>query len=232
MKKSEKIIHIFLLLLRLELLIFCLAISNFYTKQTNKNTGTIFIILAILLICSIVFSLLKSAAQKKVRKKDLLFQEQKQILHAEVKAQKLSAIDTLSLPPIVSPRLFLKKDEVAYIEQPATLTITENKVVGTTGRSSGVSMRVAKGMYVRTGGSGGRKIYDDITTTYDGILSVTNQRISFMQERKAFEIQLSKLTNTTSDDKTLILQQGNKSYALLTDDADIIECLIRRLCRN
>lgn len=126
----------------------------------------------------------------------------------------------------------MKKDEVAYIEQPATLTITENKVVGTTGRSSGVSMRVAKGMYVRTGGSGGRKIYDDITTTYDGILSVTNQRISFMQERKAFEIQLSKLTNTTSDDKALILQQGNKSYALLTDDADIIECLIRRLCRN
>ena len=102
----------------------------------------------------------------------------------------------------------MKKDEVAYIEQPATLTITENKVVGTTGRSSGVSMRVAKGMYVRTGGSGGRKIYDDITTTYDGILSVTNQRISFMQERKAFEIQLSKLTNTTSDDNTLVLQQG------------------------
>ena len=76
MKKSEKIIHIFLLLLRLELLIFCLAISNFYTKQTNKNTGTIFIILAILLICSIVFSLLKSAAQKKTRKKDLELRNQ------------------------------------------------------------------------------------------------------------------------------------------------------------
>ena len=53
-----------------------------------------------------------------------------------------------------------------------------------------------------------------------------------MQERKAFEIPLSKLTNTTSDDNTLVLQQGNKSYALLTDDADIIEHLIRRLCRN
>ena len=134
--------------------------------------------------------------------------------------------------PVAAPHLLLKQSEIAYIEQPATLTITENKVVGTTGRNSGVSMRVAKGMYVRTGGSDGRKIYDDITTTYDGILSVTNQRISFMQEKKAFEIQLSKLTNTTSDDKALILQQGNKSYALLTDDADIIECLIRRLCRN
>ena len=53
-----------------------------------------------------------------------------------------------------------------------------------------------------------------------------------MQERKAFEIPLSKLTNTTSDDNTIVFQQGNKSYALLTDDADIIECLIRRLYRN
>lgn len=149
-----------------------------------------------------------------------------------LKLKRLADIESLNLIPIADSHLLLKQSEIAYIEQPATLTITENKAVGTTGRSSGVSMRVAKGMYVRTGGSGGRKIYDDVTTTYDGILSVTNQRISFMQERKAFEIPLSKLTNTTSDDKTLILQQGNKSYALLTEDADIIECLIRRLCRN
>ena len=89
---------------------------------------------------------------------------------------------------------------------------------------------IIQGMYVRTGGSGGRKIYDDVTTTYDGILSITNQRVSFMQDRKAFEIRLDKLTNIAYEDDALLLQHGNKSYVLLTEDADIMEHLIRKLC--
>lgn len=187
--------------------------------------------------CTICFAVIKGTKAADLKRQKQKASEQaaitaQQNVLAEIKRQKLADIESLNLIPIASPYLLLKQSEIAYIEQPATLTITENKVVGTTGRSSGVSMRVAKGMYVRAGGSGGRKIYDDVTTTYDGILSVTNQRISFMQEKKAFEIQLGKLTNTTADDKTLVLQQGNKPYTLLTDDADIIEHTIRRLCRN
>ena len=232
MKKGEKILRIFLLLLKLELLVFCLAMSNFYTKQATNTTGTIFIILAILLICSIIFSFFKAMAQKSAEKNDLLYQEQEQIMHAEMKEQKLSAIDTLSLSPIASPRLFLKKGEIAYIEQSAALLITKNKVVGTTGRGAGVYMRVAKGMYVRTGGTGSQKIYDDVTTAYTGILTITNQRISFLQEQKSFEIQLSKLTNTFSDDNLLTLQNGSRSHVLQLADADVAEKLIRKLCES
>lgn len=202
------------------------------TQRANARNNLIFGlfcgIIAFLLFLSVRHSD-KKQREKSIQQADLIAQQN---TLAEIKKQRLANVEALNLIPITSPHLLLKQSEIAYIEQPATLTITENKVVGTTGRSSGVSMRIAKGMYVRTGGSGGRKIYDDVTTTYDGILSVTNQRISFMQERKAFEIQLSKLTNTTSDDNTLVLQQRNKSYALLTDDADVIEHLIRRLCRN
>lgn len=202
------------------------------TQRANDRNNLIFGlfcgIIAFLLFLSVRHSDRKQH-EKSVQQADLIAQQN---ALAEIKKQRLANVEALNLIPIISPHLLLKQSEIAYIEQPATLNITENKVVGTTGRSSGVSMRVAKGMYVRTGGSGGRKIYDDVTTTYNGILSVTNQRISFMQERKAFEIQLSKLTNTTSDDNTLVLQQGNKSYVLLTDDADVIEHLIRKLCRN
>lgn len=202
------------------------------TQRANARNNLIFGlfcgIIAFLLFLSVQHSD-KKQREKSVQHANLIAQQN---ALAEIKKQRLANVESLNLIPITSPHLLLKQSEIAYIEQPAILNITENKVVGTTGRSSGVSMRVAKGMYVRTGGSGGRKIYDDVTTTYDGILSVTNQRISFMQERKAFEIQLSKLTNTTSDDNALVLQQGNKSYVLLTDDADVIEHLIRRLCRN
>lgn len=202
------------------------------TQRDNDRNNLIFG-----LFCGIiVFLLFLSVRHSDRKQREKLVQQANLIAQqnalAQIKKQRLADIESLNLVHLDTPRLLLKQSEIAYIEQPATLTITENKVVGTTGRSSGVSMRVAKGMYVRTSGSGGRKIYDDVTTTYDGILSVTNQRISFMQERKAFEIPLSKLTNTTSDDNTIVLQQGNKSYALLTDDADIIEHLIRRLCRN
>lgn len=213
------------------------AYAIFRNYSHYSFTDWVVILLIWLIPCTVCFAVIKGAKAANIKRQKQKASEQAAITAqqnalAEIKKQKLADIESLNLIPVAAPHLLLKQSEIAYIEQPATLTITENKVVGTTGRSSGVSMRVAKGMYVRTGGSGGRKIYDDITTTYDGILSVTNQRISFMQERKAFEIQLSKLTNTTSDDKALILQQGNKSYALLTDDADIIECLIRRLCRN
>ena len=207
----------------------CLVgITQRANAKNNLSFGIVCGIIAFLLFLSVRHSN-KKQCEKSAQQAAIAAQQN---ALAEIKKQKLADIESLNLIPIADSHLLLKQSEIAYIEQPATLTITENKAVGTTGRSSGVSMRVAKGMYVRTGGSDGRKIYDDITTTYDGILSVTNQRISFMQERKAFEIQLSKLTNTTSDDNTLVLQQGNKSYALLTDDADIIECLIRRLCRN
>lgn len=213
------------------------AYAIFRNYSHYSFTDWVIILLIWLIPCTICFAVIKGAKAADLKRQKQKTSEQATLIAqqnalTEIKKQRLADIESLNLMPIASPRLLLKQSEIVYIEQPATLTITENKVVGTTGRSSGVSMRVAKGMYVRTGGSGGRKIYDDVTTTYDGILSVTNQRISFMQERKAFEIQLSKLTNTTSDDNALALQQGNKSYTLLTDGADIIEHLIRRLCRN
>lgn len=194
--------------------------------ENNLAVGLVFGIIAFLLFLSIRHGD-KKQLEEAAQQAELIA---RQNALAKEKEHRVAAIDTLSLDPITEPKLLLKPSEIAYIEQPATLSITENKVVGTTGRSSGVSMRVAKGMYVRTGGSGGRKIYDDVTTTYDGILSITNQRVSFMQDRKAFEIRLDKLTNITYEDDALILQHGNKSYVLLTEDADIMEHLIRKLC--
>lgn len=185
--------------------------------------------------CIACFVIANSKKKARIRRQNEKSTQQAELIaqqnaRAKEKEHRIAAIDTLSLEPITEPKLLLKPSEIAYIEQPATLSITENKVVGTAGRSSGISMRVAKGMYVRTGGSGGRKIYDDVTTTYDGILSITNQRVSFMQDRKAFEIRLDKLTNIAYEDDALILQHGNKSYVLLTEDADIMEHLIRKLC--
>mgnify|MGYP004592520009 CR=1 FL=1 len=209
------------------------SIFHNYIHYSKSDWMVIFLVWLIPCIFCLIIEKMADASftrqQEREQNKNAELLAQQNAL-AKEKEHRIAAIDTLSLAPIPEPKLLLKPSEIAYIEQPATLSITENKVVGTTGRSSGVSMRVAKGMYVRTGGSGGRKIYDDVTTTYDGILSITNQRVSFMQDRKAFEIRLDKLTNISYEDDALILQHGNKSYVLLTEDADIMEHLIRKLC--
>lgn len=144
----------------------------------------------------------------------------------------LDMVANYSVNTISNPSILLKKDELAYFEQLATLLITQNKAIGSTGRSSGTSVRIAKGVYVRSGGSGSRKIYKDVTSRYMGQLSITNQRITFMQAQKAFEIPLDKLTNIAATQNNLILQQANKSYTLELQNADIIEQLIRKILEN
>lgn len=150
----------------------------------------------------------------------------------ERRQQLLNAVENHAITALSNPSIMLKKDEVAFFEQSASLLVTQNKAVGSTGRSSGISVRVAKGVYLRSGGSGSQKIYRDVTTRFTGLLSITNQRISFMQAQKAFEIPLEKLTNISANHNILILQQSNKSYKLEFHNADIVEQFIRKLCSD
>ncbi|MEI3187971.1 MAG: hypothetical protein V8S27_09425 [Lachnospiraceae bacterium] len=177
------------------------------------------------LLCGIISIALFISLRKSAKK-----QRQKNTAQNEYRQQLLNSIENNSLPPLSTPSIFLKKNELAYYEQPATLLITQNKAVGSTGGSSGSSVRVAKGVYLRSGSSGRRRIYKDVTTKYTGCLSVTNQRISFMQAQKSFEVSLDKITNIVSTPDTLILQKTNKSFTLELPNADVIEKLIRKLC--
>lgn len=152
------------------------------------------------------------------------------VIQDKRRQQLLNAIENHTVTVLPNPSIMLKKDEVAFYEQSATLLITKNKLVGSTGKSSGISLRIAKGVYLRSGGSGSRKIYRDVTNRFTGLLSITNQRISFMQTQNAFEIPFKNLTNISSHLNVLLLQQANKSYTLELRDAAIVEQFIRKLC--
>lgn len=201
------------------------SIIGISQNYTHYSTADWIVILFILFVpCFAVFKYksrkAKTTAQKN-REITQVLDEQRQSL--------LNLLDNYSTHVISSPSIMLKKNELAYLEQTATLLITQNKMIGSTGRSSGSSIRIAKGVYLRSGGSGSQRIYKDVTTQYSGLLSITNQRISFMHPQKAFEISLEKLTNMSSTCDELVLQQSNKSYVLDLSNADIIEQLIRKL---
>lgn len=141
----------------------------------------------------------------------------------------IKLIDAGTLPPVESHSVILQKGEDAFCELPASLNITKNKVLGTSGGNGGVSVRVAKGVYVRSGSSASKRIYGDVTTAYNGTLVVTSRRIVFLNPQKGFEIPFSKITGLYSTFDTLTLQQGSKSYVISVYNSDIIEKLIRKL---
>lgn len=141
----------------------------------------------------------------------------------------IKLIDDGTLPSVESHSVILQKGEHAFCEFPGGLNITRNKMLGTSGGNGGVSVRVAKGVYVHSGSSASRKIYGDVTTVYNGTLVVTSRRIVFLNPEKGFEIPLSKITGLYSTFDTLTLQHGNKSYIISVYNSDIIERLIRKL---
>lgn len=88
-----------------------------------------------------------------------------------------------------------KGEQVYYVAQANTV---EDKVVATqyVGRSSGVSVRIAKGVSYRVGQSRGQKVEKRaLVTTSTGLLYVTNQRLVYDSAQKPFEAKLDKLIN-------------------------------------
>lgn len=194
--------------------------------QLNAPGGKNNLIVGI--ICGVItLFLLRSlfiAGPRKEKAKIELIQEA-QNLHNEM----ISMIKNGTIEPIRNSRIILKKDELSYLEYEATLKIKKNQLLGTTGKSGGTTVRVTKGVYLRSGSSGSRKVYGDVTTKYNGLLSVTTQRIAFFNSEKGFEIPLNKLTNVISSYNNIVLQHGNKIYDMEISNADIVEQLIRKL---
>ena len=62
------------------------------------------------------------------------------------------------------------------------------------GRSSGVSVRIAKGVSVRVGQSQGRRVeHNSLEQVDTGLLTISNRRLHFMGSRKAFKLFFEKL---------------------------------------
>ncbi len=193
--------------------------------ENNIYAGIICLILTFLLLSSLVRN--KSTDSTKSNNST-----QKQNALANKKAleeQLRELIDSNQIEPIVPRSVVPKKDELVYLEQSAVLKTVQNKLLGTTGSSGGVSVRVTKGMYLRTGSSGSKKIYGDVISEYPGTLAISNQRIVFSNPKKGFEIPLSKLSSIESDFDTIIFQQGNKTFYVESDHSDMIEYFIRHI---
>lgn len=144
--------------------------------------------------------------------------------------EKIKALEN-GLPVVEESSIFLKGDILHYLE-PATLLVTEKKVIGRSGSGGGISIRLAKGIYARTGSFGGKPIYGDITSRFYGQLAITNNRLIFIHRQKGFEIRLKDISLIKPYSNGVSIQSKSKSYSFLIKEPRYLVELIKKILDN
>ena len=118
---------------------------------------------------------------------------------------------------------FCQTNEVMVYVTPAKTFKDKEKVTGYTGSSAGVSVRVAKGVAVRSGGSGSKAIRNVIRDYNYGDLIITNKRVVFIGKNDSFDFSIDKLTAFKILDKSCFtIQSGRTSKNVEVDQANLL----------
>lgn len=132
------------------------------------------------------------------------------------------------LPLMDNPGILLQNGEVCHWYETSNL-IEERTVSERVGGYSGVSVHVAKGVTLHTGGSRGHTIkHTEKTATDTGMLVITNKRVIFNGEKKTISIPYSKVVDIIkySDAVTISRTGKSKFEAFSVGDPELVERLI------
>ena len=111
-------------------------------------------------------------------------------------------------------------DEILIYATPAATFKDKEQIVGYTGKSAGVSVRVAKGVTVRSGGTGSRAVRNTVRQSNMGDLLITNKRVMFVGKDDSFEFQVSKISTVKLLDRnSFVIQSGRSSKNVWLDTA-------------
>lgn len=118
---------------------------------------------------------------------------------------------------------FPQADEIIIYAVPCATFKDKEQVVGYTGKSAGASIRVAKGLTVRTGSSGGQPIRDMVRKHSVGDLIITNKRVVFIGKDDNFDFPISKISAIKPLSKeTFLIQSGRSSKNIYVDSGAVI----------
>ncbi|HRH55287.1 MAG TPA: hypothetical protein PK609_00255 [Candidatus Paceibacterota bacterium] len=124
----------------------------------------------------------------------------------------LNEIQLGNIPEVFVPNLITEKDEKVYWAEPAQLI--EEKVIKRRyeGGSQGVSLRIAKGVSYRVGGSRGHLVSETgLVPVGTGELVITNKRVVFRGDGKTFSIKLNKLLDVQVLSNGVYFSEINKA---------------------
>ena len=174
-------------------------------KFIDKNYKLGFIYLFTGGLCGIgwIIDIIKELIGKTTNSKSLL------------RTETLNMIKNGQLPIIAQSNINLANDEVCHYVDIGYTFKDKTITTGYTGRSSGVSIRLMKGLTYRTGGSSGKAIRKSQRTTYTGTLYITNKRVIYSSTNECFDKTFDKITSVTEVTDGIILQVGSTSYSII-----------------
>jgi hypothetical protein len=129
--------------------------------------------------------------------------------------QEMQQLLAAPLAEIKPSHALIKAGEKAYGAVMARLQ--ETKTVGYSAGTTGVSVRVAKGVTLRTSGTRGKAIKGMVSVA-SGELVVTDKRVVFAGDKKSFAIPLGDLLNTTNYKDGFGFSNDKATYTLTTDN--------------
>lgn len=126
----------------------------------------------------------------------------------------------IGVPVVNYTGFFPQAKEIIVYVAPAYTFKDKEQVVGYTGKSSGVSVRVAKGLTYRTGGSGGHAIRDNVRKYNAGDLIITNKRVVFIGKDDSFEFAVNKISAVKPlTQESFVIQSGKSFKNILVDSS-------------
>ena len=150
--------------------------------------------------------------------------EKPQKTHHEPKQKEIkkSPYEQLCDLMIANPDINLKKDEVCFYQGKAQSCKKKKVVTGYKGGGSGVSVRLAKGLSVHTGGNSKQAIRETISEKYPANLYITNQRIILLSEKYGFTVSFPSILQLERHSDGFIVHQASKTNLVLSSDVDKI----------
>ena len=163
------------------------------------------------LFCALSFLCFWRGAKADARKKEQL---EKVTDVACMEDSELQQIEAGVLPSLAWVPVILGEGEVGHFCSPARRYITKRKAIGRTGGGGGISVRVAKGISLRSGGGASKTIYDDVTDSFDGLIILTNRRIVFIAKQNGFDCKLSSISAIVPEGNRILIQVRSNAYRL------------------
>lgn len=121
----------------------------------------------------------------------------------------------LPLTAVGSVPALLRKGEMAYLYHSLAILHREKAVRHYQGENTGVSVRVARGVYLRSGGHRGTAVTQKVLSEDDrGHLTLTNQRLLFGGRTRSIEVDLRKVLQVERGDGLLRVSHGQRVVLL------------------
>ena len=138
-------------------------------------------------------------------------------------APNVSAVRKLQEFKVTNPPLPLVTEESCYYVGNAQGGKVTNKVVGYTGGSKGVSVRVMKGLSYRVGASSAQPVRQDVLNKSNvGVFIITGNRMILQTDRYGFELKNQNIQTINLHGDAIEIFTKGKQYLVLTHDTRYI----------